>query len=124
MAFIFALSSIREVPQLPAGSDKNLHAILYAGLAALVARALAGGWRRRLTLPMALGTIVICAVYGITDEVHQYFVPPRQADILDVVADAAGAAAAALGLLVWSGIIRQRDRPRERRERREPPETP
>lgn len=109
MAVIFALSSVRHPPDLPQGSDKNLHALLYAGLGGLVARALAGGGRRRVTLGIVLMATLISAAYGVTDEIHQHFVPPREADVLDVVADTIGAAAAALGVYVWSGIIRGRD---------------
>jgi VanZ family protein len=109
MGVIFALSSVSNPPDLPKGSDKHLHALLYAGLGGLVARALAGGWRRRLTIGMALMATVISGAYGVTDEIHQHFVPPREADVLDVVADTIGAAAAALGVYVWSGIIRGRD---------------
>jgi VanZ family protein len=82
---------------LPEGpTDKGAHALLYAGLAVLVVRALAGGWRRPLTLTGALVAVLICTVYGITDELHQRFVPPREADVLDVAADAAGTMAAVL----------------------------
>lgn len=109
MALIFAFSSVSDPPDLPRGSDKNLHALLYAGLGGLVARALAGGWRRRLTLGMALMATLISGAYGVSDEIHQHFVPPREADVLDVVADTLGAAAAALGVCAWSGIIRGRD---------------
>lgn len=109
MALIFAFSSVSDPPDLPQGSDKNLHALLYAGLGGLVARALAGGWRRRLTLGMALMATLISAAYGVSDEIHQHFVPPREADVLDVVADTLGAAVAALGVYAWSGIIRGRD---------------
>ncbi len=109
MGLIFLISSIAETPDFAEGSDKNLHALLYAGLGALVARALAGGWNRRLTIGMALAATVISGLYGVGDEIHQHFVPPRTADVLDVVADTIGAAAAAAGLYVWSGIIRGRD---------------
>ena len=107
MAMIFVLSSITDTPSIAQGADKDLHALLYAGLAALVARALAGGWRRRMTAATMLLTIVIATAYGVTDEAHQYFVPARTADVHDVAADAAGAAAAAAALYVW-GIIRGR----------------
>ncbi len=43
MALIFALSSIPSPPITPAGTDKVLHALLYAGLGALLSRAIAGG---------------------------------------------------------------------------------
>jgi len=62
MAFIFGLSSISETPDLPGGSDKGLHAVLYAGLGGLLVRALAGGLRRRITLATALIATVIGGV--------------------------------------------------------------
>jgi len=34
--------------------------------------------------------VVLVMLYGLLDEFHQYFVPGRDADILDVLADAAG----------------------------------
>jgi VanZ family protein len=108
MAFIFTLSSIAQVPQLPEGGDKDLHALLYAGLAFVLARALTGAWRTRLTIGLVLATIAIAGLYGVSDEIHQYFVPPRQSDVMDVAADTVGAAIAAVGLYVWSGIIRGR----------------
>src|SRR5262245_25539341 len=95
MALIFWMSSIAHPISLPEGpTDKGAHALLYAGLGVLVVRALAGGWRRPLTLAGALAAVLICTAYGITDEFHQRFVPPREADALDVAADAAGAVAA------------------------------
>ena len=45
-------------------------------------------------------------IYGVTDEGHQYFVPPRQTDVFDLMADAIGAAVSA-GVL-YAGIIRTR----------------
>ena len=42
--------------------------------------------------------IAISSLYGATDELHQYFVPPRQADLRDLAADIVGATVAALGL--------------------------
>ena len=109
MGLIFLVSSIAHTPDLGEGTDKNLHALMYGGLGALVSRALAGGWNRRLTMRMALVATVVSGLYGVSDEIHQHFVPPREADVLDVVADTVGAAAAAAGLYVWSGIIRGRD---------------
>jgi VanZ family protein len=97
MALIFWISSITLPVTLPEGpSDKGAHALLYSGLGVLVARALAGGFRRPLRLRSALVAVAICTLYGITDEIHQYFVPNRQADGFDVLADAVGALAAVL----------------------------
>ena len=103
MALIFGLSSISSPPSGPAAlGDKGLHAILYSGLGALVVRALAGGWGRGVSLGTALLAVAICALYGVSDELHQYFVPPRQVEALDVVADAIGAAIAAGSLYAYT----------------------
>jgi VanZ family protein len=107
MAFIFALSSVSHTPAMPGGSDKLLHSLLYSGLGALFARALAGGWHRVAFRHLVL-TICFGAIYGASDELHQYFNPPRNVEIADVVADTIGAGAAAAALHAW-GIIRGRD---------------
>jgi VanZ family protein len=108
MAFLFVLSTIRETPQDPGGVDKDVHGLLYAGLAVLTMRALAGGWRAPMTLTHAVLAIVIATLYGISDEWHQSFVPPRESDWLDVVADAAGASLAAVACVAWSALGRAR----------------
>jgi len=102
MAFIFALSSISQTPALPGGTDKDLHALLYGGLGLLLVRALSGGWDRPIALRTVFLTVLFCCVYGISDEFHQWFVPPRQVEAYDVVADTVGGAIAALGLYLWS----------------------
>jgi VanZ family protein len=103
MALIFWISSIADPITLPGGpTDKGAHALLYAGLGVLVARALAGGWRRPMTPRAALVAVLICTVYGITDELHQRFVPTRDADVLDVAADAAGAIAAVMVMRLFA----------------------
>jgi VanZ family protein len=107
MAVIFGLSSIAHVPATPAGSDKLLHGLLYAGLGALFARARAGGWR--VTTPGAIvAALCVGALYGASDELHQYFNPPRNVEALDVLADTIGAASGAAVLYAW-GIIRGRN---------------
>ena len=107
MTFIFALSSISNTPALPRGSDKLLHSLLYSGLGALFARALSGGWKH-VALRHVVVTICFGAMYGASDELHQYFNPPRNVEVADVVADTIGAGAAAAALHAW-GIIRGRD---------------
>jgi VanZ family protein len=107
MALIFGLSSISQTPAFVGGVDKYLHATLYAGLGALIVRALAGGWRRPMTLGIVVGTIAIAAAYGVSDEFHQSFVPRRSVEAMDVVADTVGASVAAFALYAWD-IIRSR----------------
>lgn len=86
---IFHLSSQPTVPapSIP-GVDKALHFGAYAVLGWLLAFA---ADRSRLPLAVAVG---LGLLYGITDEIHQMYVPGRSPDLLDWVADAAGVAAA------------------------------
>ena len=82
-------------------SDKVLHAVEYAGLAVLCYRAFrwaAGPSVARQALVLA---IVTASIYGVTDEVHQFFVPYRESSWLDWLADTAGAA---VGALSWRVI--------------------
>jgi VanZ family protein len=108
LALIFWLSSISYPPELPSGvTDKAAHAALYLGLGALLVRALAGGFARPVTVRVMVLAVVVSGLYGVTDEIHQYFVPPRQMDAADVLADTIGATVAACALYTW-GIIRGR----------------
>ena len=107
MALIFGLSSISRTPAFVGGVDKYLHAMLYGGLGALLVRALAGGWHRRVTLGIVAATVLIAAAYGVSDEFHQSFVPYRSVEAMDVVADTVGASIAAVALYAWD-IIRVR----------------
>jgi VanZ family protein len=74
--------------------DKLLHTAEYAGLAALLGRALIG---EGLNAGRAcLLAILLTSVYGATDEFHQWFVPMRTSDLRDLMADAVGAAIGAV----------------------------
>ena len=111
MALVFYASSRSDLPAMSTGvSDKVEHALLYCGLGALLFRALAGGLRRRVTISAAVMAVVIASLYGASDEFHQHFVPDRTMDGYDLLADTAGAAAAAAALYAW-GIIRARNGP-------------
>ena len=104
---IFALSSIPNPPAPPgAVTDKHLHALVYAGLALLVLRALAAGDASRVTSARALGAATLAAAYGVTDELHQWFVPGRVVDALDLLANAVGALTATMlargGARLWT----------------------
>jgi VanZ family protein len=92
-AWIFYLS---DQPGVPAPEvpflDKALHFAAYFVLAALLRRALlaydladgaAAGWAFWLSV-----------FYGVTDELHQSFIPYREPSLFDLAADAVGAAAA------------------------------
>ncbi len=104
---IFWLSSLSNpLPFLPSGHwsiDKLGHAAEYALLAALCARALAGSVKTPGRV--LLGAWFLATLYGASDEWHQSFVPGRSADVLDLAADAAGAA---VGALLSAGFLRAR----------------
>jgi VanZ family protein len=91
-AVIFWLShQPNPLPGLTARfSDKLLHAVEYAGLAGLLAVGLARlrpGWLARA----ALLAMLLASAYGLTDELHQAFVPSRDASLLDWAFDTIGA---------------------------------
>lgn len=83
-------------------SDKVLHAVEYAGLGGLCYRAfrwsLSGGGVSSRALLFA---VVTASLYGMTDEVHQLFVPLREASWQDWLADTIGAV---IGVLSWRSI--------------------
>jgi VanZ family protein len=105
MAMIFALSSMADPPDLPSlVGDKVGHAVLYFGLGALFARAIAGGWFQPLTVRAAAAAVLLSTLYGVSDEMHQLLVPPRSVEMGDVLADAVGSAAAAALMYATQGI--------------------
>ena len=84
-----------ETPSLP-GLDKLAHAAVYALLAWLAARAFATlPWKAYSGL-IPWTAALFAALYGLSDEVHQAFVPGRSADFWDLVADTLGAAGGAI----------------------------
>lgn len=103
MAVIFTASSMAS-PPVPGGADKPWHAVGYLGLAVVVVRAFAGGLPRRISLRTAVTSVCLAVLYGMSDELHQAFVPGRTAAIDDLVADTIGALAGASLCWAW-GII-------------------
>jgi VanZ family protein len=107
MAAIFAVSGGPGVALPPGGNwDKVLHAGAYAGMSALVIWAQARGRLRAATGRMLLAGVLVATAYGATDELHQAFVPGRQSDVFDLIADAGGALAAAGAIRAWGIIAR------------------
>ncbi|MDM8517764.1 VanZ family protein [Desulfobacterales bacterium HSG16] len=71
-------------------SDKFFHFFVYAGLGALFLRACCEGKAENCRNSFVILSILASSEYGLSDEIHQSFVPGRCADILDFGADAAG----------------------------------
>lgn len=100
MALIFFLSAQPDLPRPAIGwldllTSSGAHLFLYGVLALLLHWGLGSG-RRNLVLAFGLALI-----YGVSDEIHQAFVPGRVPDAFDLVSDALGAA---LALAAWHGL--------------------
>jgi VanZ family protein len=81
--------SPESIPALPY-IDKILHFVAYAILGVLFFRAFrTQRFKENINLVIVL-SILSSSLYGLSDEVHQYFVPHRNADIMDFLADVAG----------------------------------
>ena len=108
---IVALSSQSTLP-LPESVlpiDKAAHLIEYGGLSSLLYWAhLAEGSTRRAAWWSA---VILASLYGVSDEVHQYFVPGRSSEVLDWVADTSGAALGAWGCSAISAAFARRRAP-------------
>lgn len=86
---------------LPFIRDFNFaHVISYFVLALTIYAALGPRW---MHLRGRLLCVVLCLLYGITDEIHQMFVPGRTPDLADLRSDVYGAAAAML-IVSWRPV--------------------
>lgn len=94
MLLIFVLSSQSRLIKIEDAADEKMfykasHFIFYAVLAWLWWRVLAP--QRQLTWSILLLAFVLTTLYGISDEIHQLYVPGRHGQPADVFFDAAGA---------------------------------
>ena len=89
MGLIFFLSSQGNLGfTLPADSDKIIHAFAYMLLGLLFYLSLRASGARNYVLAAAF---LLASIYGISNEIHQFFVPGRYASFGDVLANAVGA---------------------------------
>jgi len=72
--------------------DKVLHFAAFALLGALFLRAFYTTRFRHSLALMVILSVLFSTLFGISDEIHQSFVPYRTADVMDVLADALGSA--------------------------------
>lgn len=87
--------------------DYFLHAAEYAVLGFLCSRFLLHLTLKTNVLVLVLLPVVLCALFGISDEIHQSFVPERDASIRDAIADLVGGA---LGAMVYRRLLLFRSR--------------
>jgi VanZ family protein len=116
MALIFAASSLSSEALESTGAAKasrsapvvvnqlTVHLIEFGVLALLLYRALS--FRRGLFVQWVV-VVVVTTVYGISDELHQSFVPGRYPSWLDIVFDAVGAIMGSSVALVWVWLGRR-----------------
>ena len=108
MAATFIVSHQSRV-DIPFGAPDYIgHGVSYAVLGALLMRALAGGTVRGMRAGLILPAVLIAAVYGVSDEFHQSFIPGRMASVSDLVADTIGALVGAGVAAVLAGALRRR----------------
>lgn len=110
---IFYLSHQSE----PAGASVNYamsvaaHIVVYGGLGTLLCWALAGeGAGPVRTSAWVVGTVAfaLTVLYGVSDELHQVFVPGRVASEMDVGIDGVGALLGVTTWMAWSRSLRRR----------------
>lgn len=96
LSIIFLLSSVSRLPQMGGGIDLSVlaHFLEYAILGLLLSASF--GVRKEKILVV----IILASLYGVSDELHQFFVPGRVASIQDVATDMVGSAAGALSALL------------------------
>ncbi|MEW5855481.1 MAG: VanZ family protein [Myxococcota bacterium] len=101
---VWLSSTPQRIPELleviPA-VDKVIHTGEYGLFALLVAQTLARLWPELDGLPRFLLALTTAGCFGISDEVHQAWVPGRSASVYDALADLLGAALALAGRMLW-----------------------
>ncbi|ULQ59873.1 VanZ family protein [Brucepastera parasyntrophica] len=112
IAAIWFLSSQSTLPQPKGilGIDKIQHIIAFAVLAVSISFWFPAGQWKQHSLRTIIIIIGITSAYGAVDEIHQYFVPGRDCNIWDWLADTIGAVVGTvLSLIVIKFKIRSRE---------------
>lgn len=105
---VWTIGGLEQTPSVPRGLglDKVAHFLMYGVLGFLLARGwIASGWRGAWLLPVAAALLL-----GAADELRQRSVPGRSADVMDWMADVAGATAGVFIALRMSRRQRLDDR--------------
>lgn len=86
-----SISTGESLPKIPLfdNADKVVHFLMYAGLTFTLTWAMRE--RGKSLISTALWAILIASAFGGLMEIIQPYFPPRTGDILDFIADAAGA---------------------------------
>ena len=84
--------------------DKLYHLIEYSLLSFLLLRAFMNSPQKILSNDAIFFTVLAPFIFGLTDEVHQAFVPGRSSSIADWVFDSLGAVAGVFAFRLWLKI--------------------
>ena len=99
---IFYLSSLEQPPAVGVSNfDKVLHAFEYCIFSILIFRALLVTNKNGVKNRIIFLAVLFSTLYGLSDEVHQYFVPTRQMSGIDLLFDFFGSFA---GVLLYNKI--------------------
>lgn len=107
---IFAVSSIPQATP-PFGfklEDKLLHFIEYAIFSLFLFLAFYASGREFFRKHVFLLSSLIGMLYAVSDEIHQKFVPGRESEFLDFVADCLGIVV--VQIVIWLYLRRKRKR--------------
>ncbi len=104
---IFYISSIPHlsVPLSGMDFDKFVHIIEYMPLGLLVSRAFYNTKKGIGLRSVYLWAVILCFVYGISDEFHQFFVAGRDSSVFDLLADLVGSI---LGVHLYCKWVKKR----------------
>jgi len=93
MAVIFYASSLpaSRIPRLFLFQDISYHAAIYAVLGFFFSRALKNTFKSLPRKKRVVFAVIFGIIYGISDELHQYFVPGRSVSATDLSVDAIAA---------------------------------
>jgi len=97
--------SPESVPDIPY-MDKLLHLAAYAVMGGLFYRAFGTTGLARHPKRLLIASVLASVLYGLSDELHQHFVPARSAELLDLAADTVGSMAGAYGWQAMGGRYR------------------
>jgi len=113
MIAIFIQSSLGQIKLPNLGfvwQDKLLHFIVFGILAFLIARSFSMTKYPLLNRLYYFWGITISTFYGMSDEVHQYFVPGRSSNVSDLIADLLGSVTFIIVFYFWEkhfGYLKQ-----------------
>jgi VanZ family protein len=106
--WVLSSQSILPVPKGILGFDKLQHLLAYLSLAASFVFWFSPAQRRFHRLRTFLLLSLVSSLYGVIDELHQFFVPGRDCNVWDWIADTLGAFLGAGFALLADRLVLQR----------------